>query len=225
MKKIIIKGTPLIKTKSEKRINEFRKGCVYCKMLQFYVSLEKKEGDCIVGDAYEASLPLRDAIIYVPDKNYVEHVSNMAVPTKVTKDFVFCMTGVKVSLDQGQKFIDAELTEFGEASLLITDIDEFVVKLQNAALKKGFSLIRHGFVNYYDEKYDNIEMTQDIINSISNSAFWKRKRYEKQSEYRFLFRGETDEDYVEFDIGDISGISYYFTQEQLQKAEIQRAKI
>lgn len=223
-KEIIIKGTPLIKTKSEKRIKEFQAGCVYCKTLQYYIDLEKEEGDCVVGDSWEASLPLREAIVFVPDEAYVECVHNTVIPTRVTKDFVFCMTGVKVSAEQGQPLLDEELSKFGTASLLVTDIDEFVTRVQEAAAKEGFSLIRHGFVNYYDERFDNIVMHQDIINSISNIAFWKRKKYEKQSEYRFLFRGETDKDYTKFDIGDITEISCCFTQEQIQKTMVRKHK-
>ena len=155
---------------------------MYCKILQYYIDLEKEEGDCVVGDAWEASLPLREAIIYFPDENHIENVSNVAIPTRVTSNYVFCMTGVKAQIGQEQKPINDELSEFGDASLLITDIDEFVVRVQKAAVKEGFYLVRHGFVNYYDERFDNIVMLQDIINSISNIAFWKRKKYEKQSE-------------------------------------------
>lgn len=36
-------------------------------------------------------------------------------------------------------------------------------------------MIKHGFVNYYDEKYDNLQMLLDIMYSTSNIAFWKRK--------------------------------------------------
>lgn len=221
--KIIIKGVPLIKTKTEARIKEFQAGCVYCKSLQYYIDLEKKQGDDVVGDAWEASVPLREADIYIPDENYAVHVNNIAIPTMVKDNFVFCMTGI-IPQYKEHKLVEEELTKFGEASLLITNMVEFVNKIERAAIKKGFKMIKHGFVNYYDEKYDNLQMLLDIMYSTSNIAFWKRKKYANQSEYRFLFEGNTQNDFVKFDIGDISSISCYLTQKQLQKAMYKKTK-
>lgn len=79
-----------------------------------------------------------------------------------------------------------------------SNIDEFVERVQSAARKDGFSLVRHGFVNYYDERFDNIAMLQDAISSISNYSFLETTKNQKQSEYRFLFRGDTEKDYIKF---------------------------
>lgn len=218
-----VRGTPILKIKSEKRIIELRKGNVYCKRLQYYIDLEKEQGDIIVGDAWEAALPLRDAHIYIPGKECVEHVSNTAISSKVANDFVFCMTGCKLqNYENDLKLIDDEVLKFGDYSLLITDMDEFVNRLQQSATTKGFALVRHGFVNYYDEEYDNTVMIQDIINSTANIAFWKRKRYKSQSEYRFLFRGDTEMDHIQFDIGALDDISVILNANQLKKAYIKR---
>ena len=220
----MVRGIPLIRTKSADRIKTFREGYVYCKRLQYYIDLERETGDRIVGDEWEASLPIRDAIIYIPEEGFVQQVKDTAIPFTVTNNFVLCMTGCKVPKDAvNHSLVSDEIVNYGDTSLVITDRDEFIKRLQKGATDKGFHMVKQGFVNYYDDKADNIWMIQDVINDSSNIAFWKRKRYERDSEYRFLFAGDTDRDHIKFPIGDISDISVVVNSSQIHKACVKYA--
>lgn len=222
MEKMVIKGTPqivtLLKTKKKERLESIQKGDIFCKKLEYYINLEKNEHDIIVGDAWEASLPLRDALLILPEDNQVENIKNSAMPTKAKNNYVFCMTGINPLYDSNKICdITNKLSSLGEHTLIITDVSEFIDRITEASKKYGISFIRSDYVKYYNEQYDNPSMIAETIESINNIAFWKRNRYLHQSEYRFLFQTENyDAEDICFNIGDISDISKILTYNQIR---------
>ena len=222
-KEILIKGIPLIKTQDEDKVDFLQKGILYCNKLSFYRNLEKECGDHIVGDSFEAMLPIREAIIYFPEKQQCVEVKDTLIPTTWSDDYIFCMTGIKPYLIQENNMpvLNKDINSFGQKSLLILNSKEFINRVKVAAKENGYS-VQAMFVQYYDDSYDNLEMISSLIQGTSNIAFWKRKKYSSQSEFRFLFHGNTDKDHLELPIGDISDISQKFDCDKLMESFVHR---
>lgn len=209
---IQIKGFPLIKFQDNDKIEKFQKGTMYMKSLEYYRKRERETGDTTVGDAFEAMLHVPDGKLIVPEAGEeIELGVDNLIPTTVSNSFVFCMFGIENST-KAFKFCEAqkkELRSFGDTALLITDRNEFVRRV-NAAVEKQKLTCHCGFVTYYDETVNHINLYIDLMRGMHNIAFWKRKMYKGQQEYRFLFENvpvEAGKDYYELDIGSIKDIS------------------
>ena len=222
----LVAGFPLIKFQSSANIASIRQGKIYMKTLKWYREHENENGDTIVGDEYEALWPLREAEITFPDTNEFIKVSNETIHTTFSNDFVFCMFGVcppktHFEYSETQK---SELTAFGDTALLITDKNEFIKRMIVAAKKENMKLYA-GFVRYYDPEADNMNMILSLMDGMYNIAFWKRKRYSLQQEYRFLLHSpNTDKDHFILDIGDISDISIVMKTSSALNARIEELK-
>lgn len=78
-------------------------------------------------------------------------------------------------------------------------------------------------VHYYDEKVDWADIFISLIQGTHNIAFWKRKAYSNQQEFRIVIPVEDyTEDHIELDIGDISDISKTFTTEQVLTMQVKK---
>ena len=81
--------------------------------------------------------------------------------------------------------------------------------------------IYKGFVRYYDETTDSGDMIISLLSGMQNVAYWKRKMYDYQQEYRFFAYSETiKKDHLELKIGDISDISLMMKTSSMLKAKI-----
>ena len=76
---------------------------------------------------------------------------------------------------------------------------------------------------YYDETIDWADIFISLIPGTHNIAFWKRKAYSNQQEFRIVIPVEDyTEDHIELDIGDISDISKTFTTEQFLTMQVKK---
>ncbi len=222
----LVSELPLIKFQSKENIDSIRQGKIYMKTLKWYREHENENGDTIVGDEYEALWFLRDAEIIFPDINEIVKVSNEAIHTTFSNDFVFCMFGIYPKKDcfeysEEQK---AELASFGDTALLITNKNEFIKRMVIAAKREKMKLYA-GFVSYYNPGTDNANMILSLIDGMHNIAFWKRNRYSLQQEYRFLLHSpNTDKDHFILEIGDISDISVVMKTSSALNARIEKLK-
>jgi hypothetical protein len=220
---ILIKGIPLIKTQAEEYIDFLQKGTLYCNKLSYYRNLENEHGDSIIGDSFEAMLPLTNATVYFPEEETCFQIQDKLIPTTWSDDYIFCMTGLKPNLivEENMPILSSVMDSFGQKSLLILDSQEFIRRIKIAAQMNGYS-VECDFVRYYDDEYNNLDMLSSLVYKTSNIAFWKRKKYSSQSEFRFLFHGNFDKDHLELPIGDISDISKTIDCDKLVKTFIHK---
>lgn len=208
--KRICNSSPLIKTQSPDRITYFRNGMLYCNKLSYFRKLEEEKGDRIIGDRFEAMIPMKNAFFYYPEKECVKKIEEGLIPTTWSDDYVFCMSGLLPVAFENRDTIPLifdDVNSFGNKSLIILDTKEFIRLVREAAVDRGFS-VSYGFVNYYDERYDNPYMIASLVNGIQNIAFWKRKKYQNQQEFRFVFHGDSDSEALELPLGGtLNGIS------------------
>jgi hypothetical protein len=187
--------------------------------------MENEQKDTVVGDRFEAMLHFRNAYIYMPETNEVEYVKDQLIPTTWSDDYVFCMSSIipkTVMTTSFSPFIGKEIEGLGQESLIITDIKSFIDMVENAANKYGYE-VKYGYVNYYDEQYDDPYMYASLIQGISNIAFWKRNSYRNQQEFRFVFHGDLRNNVLELPLGaDLVNISKVIDASALSKALIKR---
>ena len=218
---IQVKGTPMIKFQNEDKIDYLRKGKLDLKSLAYYRQREKDTGDDTVGDLYEAMVHANDGYILIPELGIHENLTDALIEISFSNCFVFCMLSFEISSKTFQ-FSDEQkekILSFGDTALLITDRKAFLHRVAVALERNGIKGY-HGFINYYDETKDHIKYWDSLIkNGINYVAFWKRKKYAYQQEYRFLIEPlSTKNDYYELDIGDISDISVVLTAKEALNA-------
>lgn len=225
MKSIEITGVPLIKFKDDTVIKSIQAGHIWLNPVSTYRKVENETGDKAVGDKFEAMWPLRDAYVYVPDKEFVQHVENGYIKTTHMDDYVFCILKMVGTKDEFF-FTDEQkekLTEFGDVALMIYDSTEFVRRIEKAAEAQGYKLV-HREVNYYDSSEDNGKLICDLMHGMENIVFWKRDDYKYQQEIRFAVQRETlKEEHLVLEIGDISDISVKMTTKDMLGMYLKKA--
>ena len=219
-----VKGAPLIKFQSEERILSLQKGKIYANTLEYYRKREEETNDTEVGDRFEAMLHVNEAKIIVPDAGINEILHDALIPTVHSNDYIFCMFAIypqlqKFSFTEQQK---EKLLSFGNTALVITDYDEFILRVKTAASKQGYEA-KFEAVNYYDPNIDSANMILSIMQDMRNIALWKRDSYKYQQEGRFIFSSENMSlDHLELDIGDISDISKVLPSEIVLTAIVEK---
>lgn len=218
-----INHLPLIKTQDHEKILYLMEGKLYCNRLSYYRNKENNDGDTVVGDKYEALIPIRNSYIFFPDSSECITVRDGHFPTVYSDDFVYCMSAIEANIQdlaKGTLLTSADIESFGEESLIITDCSTFLKLVEDAAMKNGLEC-RYGLVKYYSEEYDNIQMIKDLYEDASNIAFWKRDIYKKQQEFRILFHGNLKEDVLKLSLDtNLKNISYVLPTLQLKKLMI-----
>lgn len=217
-----VKGTPLIKFQSAKRIESLRQGHLYAKTLKYYRELEKDTGNDEIGDEFEAMLHVNEGYIRIPETGEMISLKETLVPTANSDDFVFCMFGIYPSL-KNFAFSDKQkekMLSFGDTALVILDSDEFIRRVCTAAERHGYTA-HFGAVNYFDPTIDNGNLIISLLKGMWNIALWKRDKYTYQQEGRFIFTPGNGEDHINLDIGDISDISAVFPSKMVLTAIVE----
>lgn len=217
-----IVGVPLIKFQSEERIKSLQQGKIYMNTLAYYRKLEEETGDVRVGDSFEGMFHVKKGELVFPDEGEVIELNDELIKTSYSDGFVFCLFGVKPSIEKFEFTEDQirEITGFGDTALLILDVPEFERRIIKAAKAEGFEIYK-GFVKYYDETRDSASVMIPLLSGMHNVAYYKRKMYEYQQEYRFFVYAESDKrDHLELEIGDISDISRMMKTSSMLKAKI-----
>lgn len=216
-----VKGVPLIKFQSKDRINDFRRGIIYMKSLEYYRKREEETGENTLGDRFEAMVHANDGFIIIPELGICEKLSDNLLNTSFSNSYVFCMLSLPLdtntfTFDDVQK---EKIADFGDTALLITDRVEFLNRVQKAIMREGLKGY-HGMVNYYDESLDCVEYWMSLIqHGMKQAAFWKRQMYSYQQEYRLLIeQPPTEKDYYILNIGPIEDISVVLDTKQALNA-------
>lgn len=219
----ILTRVPLIKFHCCDIIRSFQKGCMYMNTLEYFRKRENQVGDIVVGDGAEALLPIREAQLVLYETGEIKELKNEYIQTKHSNDYVFCMFSLReeqasFSFSEDQK---KELASFGDMALVILDSYEFITRVQDAAKREGLQLT-HRYVEYYDEADPNPHVHLSTLYGMQNLAFWKRKQYAAQQEYRFVASMTSPEiDHIELQIGDISDISRVLKTQEVLSARIE----
>lgn len=212
-----VKGFPLIKFSSLERIKEFQKGKVYANTLSYFRNRENETGDRDIGDSFEAMLHVNEGYLQLEGSNKKISLRDALIKTTQSDMYVYCMFCILpnkevFTFDDVQK---EKMKSFGDTALLITDSNEFINRVKKAAENQGY-FVKNNEVHYYDESEDNGNLIFSIFKDMKNIAFWKRKYYEYQQEYRFVFTNdEKVQDHIELNIGDISDISTILPVDQV----------
>lgn len=219
---MVVKGFPLIKFQSRELIESLQNGLIYMNSLEWFRKHENDDGDVVVGDSFEAMLHINEGKFILPDTGEIIEIKDELIRTTSSNDYAYCMFGVNpysknFSFTSEQK---KNIQSFGNTALLILDKDEFFNRLRAAALKEGYE-IYGGFVHYYDETQDSVDYIASLLSGMRNVAFWKRKKYYYQQEFRFLIHAKNhDKDHLELNIGDIRDISKVFQTSKILNAEV-----
>lgn len=220
----------LFKFGSEENLRKLQAGQFYMKNLQYYVDLEKATSDEDVGDMYDGQMMLQDVKISMFTTDTHEFIGQFSAPSAsfnlgYLKCPVFCMfmmdyrNHVSEKLDGDILTVRYQFTEeqinkmsnFGDSVLVIKNADEFFNRVKKALLSQDIGYSRD-LVSYYG--FNNVEHMKQIQKDNLRIAFWKRKKYEYQQEYRLVAHTEVD-DFLSIEIGDISDISEIVKSEQL----------
>ena len=90
---------------------------------------------------------------------------------------------------------------FGEHTVFITDVGEFIRRVEPVCKRKGYKLHRR-LVNYYDPKHFHGHF-EGI-----DAVFMKQEEYNQEREFRFAIdTGIVGDDAIDLHIGDIRDIS------------------
>lgn len=219
---MIIKGFPLIKFQNATRIESLQNGLIYMNSLEWFRKHESENGDAVVGDLFEAMFHVNEGKFILPDTGEQIEIKDELIGTSASNDYAYCMFGIN-PYNNNFTFTDEQkdnIKEFGDTALLILDKDEFFNRIRKAALKEGYE-IYSGFIRYYDEKQDSVNLILSLLSGIHNIAFWKRKKYFYQQEFRFLVHTKSNEkDHLELNIGDIHDISKVFNTTEILNAKV-----
>ena len=200
------------------------------KNLQYYVELEKTASDQDVGDMFDGHILMQNvkiSMFTVDTQDFITQFDSPEVSLNLgyLKCPVFCMfmydyrnhvteelngdvLTVRYQFTDEQK---RKLIGFGDSVLIITNGNEFIERIKTELLAQNIGFSRD-FVSYYANNY--IDHYRQIKEDNSRVAFWKRKHYQYQQEYRFIAHTEV-EDFLSVEIGDISDISKLMTTDEL----------
>lgn len=194
------------------------KGMLFLNNLKYYREIESKEKylrkDVLEGSSSHINLTilqLFDGLKEIPFKFKSGHL-NQYVPENL-KHHVFCLYGIKSEILNSRPFIGTELIQFGDSALIITDIDEFINRINNKLKLLKFDC-KMGFVNYYDPSKDHPNLT----------PFDKPNYYEYQNEIRLLVMGHPKPT-LEIEIGSICDISVIVDSNDLLKLTIETEEL
>lgn len=221
---MVVKGFPLIKFQSTERIESLQDGLLYMNSLEWYRKHESESGDVVVGDLFEAMFHINEGKFILPDTGEEFEIKDELIATSASNDYVYCMFGVNPYSDSFNFTTEQKDTikNFGDTALLILDKEEFFNRIRNAALKEGYE-IYGGFVRYYDENVDSGNLILSLLSGTHNIAFWKRKKYVYQQEFRFLVHTQNcAKDHLELNIGDIRDISKVFKTSEILNARVEK---
>ena len=220
-----IKGIPLIKFKSREIIESLQSGKIYLSCLKWFRDYENDSGDMVIGDSLEGMLHVVDGTMI--NKSTGEHLelSKSTLYTSASNSFVYCMSCINPNTERFEysELQKKDFKEFGDTALVILDSADFINRVRKAATDKGYT-IYFDRVHYYDTNIDTVDVWLSMFQGIHNIAFWKRKEYEHQQEFRMLIPADNcTDDHIELDIGDISDISSIFTTEQVLNGIVERS--
>lgn len=217
-----------VKFTPKEYIERFRAGNIHMKNLKTYIDMEKESGVTGIGDKLEASLFLNKPKLQMADPDSGEVLIDMELKNTTIwseEDLyhpVFCVyvidsdslkvikddyDGVTTKMDISEEDLDDLIRTFGETAILIK-ASEFIERFKESCKKKGFTY-QSSKAKYYNFSVNEKERVDAFFaDNPYEKAFIKRSIFEMQNEFRFILTNHTTIDFYDFNIGDISDITF-----------------
>lgn len=195
----------IIKFGEKKYINElYENGTVFMQRLYNYQKIEHTE----IGDKNEGITHLFQANqvkSFTINGTEIEPIGSIKIlESNSYNPFVYCTYALREShFKNGINCIDKRCLEFGDAALLITDIDKFYSLLKNAITEEDG--LYSNLVSYVDEKTYNGNM----------GIFKKLNNYKHQSEHRIVLESSCKSQNIKLNVGSLKEISYMVDTKKL----------
>ncbi|MCX2740591.1 hypothetical protein [Pontibacter anaerobius] len=161
----------------------YKKGIVFMNHLNAFRHIEDEE---LRGDKHEAlyeQKEINNIKIYLGNNKLgVAEKGRFQLWNDNPKGNIFSMYALKTTEDLSDIKIDSACKKFGDACVLILDINEFISRVGKAAKRAGYELV-YSPVEYIDLKRYHGKW----------SVFKKPIQYSYQSEFRFFIRREESE--------------------------------
>lgn len=226
-----------VKFMEKKYVDSFRKGYVHMKNLKAYVDEEKNKQKKGVGDKYEGSLVLKGGqmIVYNETEELLFKMDTGEITVTHDQDLlhpVFCsyvidmdnleiveetdnevFTNIAISDEELGKIIE----EFPDTAVFIA-AGQFYNRFLAACKNKGYDLDAEK-VKYYDYSINQKDRVTTFYNDpLVKKAFIKSDYFQHQNEFRFIITNkEISEPLDDFNIGDISDITFEMKTEEIYK--------
>lgn len=188
----------LIKILPAAFVEDFLNGDLYLNTCAYFSKLDRS--DVVRADPHDGileAIQVTEVAIQDQKGNWIpiEGVINPVVSR--SDDFLdFNILCLYTITDRSTEHFDDRVCEFGDVAIFISDLPEFVRRVQGAAAASGWE-ISQGPVQYVDPEIHDGFM----------GPFRKFHSYSYQSEFRFLFKTEKREP-CRLSVGDLRDIIY-----------------
>lgn len=228
----------LMKFGTKERLESLQKGSLYMKNLLYFINLEKNnptsnEGQ---GDMFEGQSVIYNPIVEIRDYHTKTLVYRGSAELSATsfgyENYpVFCMfmldsrNLVNKKIEDGKVIRSYQFTneqaeriarEFGDHALVLFNTAEFIRRVENRLKADDIEYVENR-VQYYEP--NDFDYFKDTHSDSLSAAFWKRRSYSFQQEFRILLHKRVN-DHLRISIGDISDISQIFKATDLLNSQI-----
>jgi hypothetical protein len=209
----------------EQYARDFRDGSLYLNPLSYFREYRDPAGE-LRGDSMEGV-----AAIYQPAQSGEIRFGDIVIPPTelagpitvlhdhITQAKAFCTYALNDhGLDEGAADIPAELLRLfrihdscyglGQFAALILNTTEFIERVSSAARQLKPRAFAHGLVRYFDEN-----TFHGVLGEYP--GFYKRRRYERQREHRFLIELPDSNEPLLLHVGDLADIVVVTTPEEI----------
>lgn len=214
-----------LKFGKKENLEQLQRGRLYMSPLQKFVDLEQNDKNTVIGDIMEGEILLKNVNFSCSNKNKTlfSSNSNILCETDLNEYLSFCLMSLDRFNCPPKKNVKSylftfeqqqELLNFGDTVLIIRNTVSFHKKIKDSLYKLQLdnSHWAYGAVQYYKE--NELTPLKEIYANSIKAAYWKRKDYEYQQEYRFLFDYKSTESFC-LDIGSITDISEILTAKEV----------
>jgi hypothetical protein len=217
--------TPIlfIKFGSKEHIEKlFYEGVLFLNTVDYFKKLESEQG--IRGDFLEGASELynfyeKDKAILTINPKQKDEI-RMNITNAQMRQFhsyqgnIFSLYSIFDNEKETQKIeFDKTLKNFGDTALIITDINDFLLRVGKKLKEKNFKFY-WGDVDYYNAKEKSIKKL---------GIFNKSSDFQYQKEFRIYVKNPINEP-LKIEIGSINEISKLLKSEDLTKLKIERKK-
>ena len=197
----------LVRISTEERINEFQKeGLLYCNTLDYFAKYESS--DRVRGDRLETAFHferLTNQVLFIKDVyGNFNPIGNALSGQIITHyhDFgnIFCMfaptvNDIKKTEEPSSLVFDDRFHQFGDTCCIISDMKEFLNRLDNCLEQECYEYERHIV------EYVNLSMFDGF-----RQVYQKDESYSWQKEFRIFIRSNSHKP-IQIKLGDLSDIS------------------
>ena len=198
------------------------KGLLYLNTVDFFKNLETEQG--VRGDFLEGASELKN--IFQEDKSVLtfnpgkKDEMNFNLTNAQIRQFfnykgnIFSLFSIFNNNEETQIIeFGKSMKSFGNTALIITNVNEFLIKVKLELKKRKFKF-HLGLIDYYNEYERNLKEL---------NIFKKASTFQNQNEFRIYVENENNKS-LKIEIGSIKEITYLIKSEELTKMKIEKIK-